>query len=157
MRAIVGVLLLLSLVAISSQSCHNPGWTSIGGSGGGGGNGGGGGAAQTVEAQTVEAQTVEAQRGEAQTVEADFVVQADAVVQADDIGSSDETSAGDGTDDLGSPGKTSGADAKPPRRALKAMRKAEQVLAELNGREGLDPKYWMACSNLPRPHTPHTR
>ena len=72
MRAIVGVLLLLSLVAISSQSCHNPGWTSIGGSGGGGGNGGGGGAAQTVEAQTVEAQTVEAQRGEAQTVEADF-------------------------------------------------------------------------------------
>ena len=43
-----------------------------------------------------------------------------AVVQADDIG---------------------GTDAKPPRRALKAMRKAEQVLAELNGRDGLDPKY----------------
>ena len=49
-----------------------------------------------------------------------------AVVQADDIG---------GTDEIGS------ANAKPPRRALKAMRKSEQVLAELNGREGLDPQY----------------
>ena len=54
-----------------------------------------------------------------------------AVVQADDIGSTDVTS---------------GTNAKPPRRALKAMRKAEQVLAELNGRDGLDPKYtrWRA-------------
>ena len=49
-----------------------------------------------------------------------------AVVQADEIGSAD---------------KTSGADAKPPRRALKAMRTAEQLLAELNGRDGLDPQY----------------
>ena len=50
-------------------------------------------------------------------------------------------------DDLGSTDKTSGADAKPPRRALKAMRKAEQVLAVLNGRDGLDPKYYVARSN----------
>eukprot|EP00964_Phaeocystis_antarctica_P046335 scaffold26758_cov64-Phaeocystis_antarctica.AAC.2 len=54
-----------------------------------------------------------------------------AVVQADDLGGADVTS---------------GAGTKPPRRALKAMRKAEQVLAELNGRDGLDPKYtrWRA-------------
>ena len=44
-------------------------------------------------------------------------------------------------DDLGGTGETSGADAKPPRCALKAMRKTEQVLAELNGRNGLDRRY----------------
>eukprot|EP00964_Phaeocystis_antarctica_P047108 scaffold27240_cov64-Phaeocystis_antarctica.AAC.4 len=49
-----------------------------------------------------------------------------AVVQADDLRGADEAS---------------GDDAKPLRCALKAMRKAEQVLAELNGRDGLDPKY----------------
>ena len=36
---------------------------------------------------------------------------------------------------------SSGADAKPLRRALKAMRETTQVLAELNGREGPDSKY----------------
>ena len=51
-----------------------------------------------------------------------------AVVQADEISSTD---------------KTSGAGTKPLRRALKAMRKTDQVLAELNGREGLDPKYYL--------------
>ena len=51
-----------------------------------------------------------------------------AVVQADEIGGADGHA-------------TSGTNAKPPRRALKAMRKAEQVLAELNGRDGLDSKY----------------
>eukprot|EP00964_Phaeocystis_antarctica_P068074 scaffold41228_cov50-Phaeocystis_antarctica.AAC.3 len=44
-------------------------------------------------------------------------------------------------DDLGGAGETSGADAKPPRCALKAMRKTEQVLAELNGRNGLHRRY----------------
>eukprot|EP00964_Phaeocystis_antarctica_P099033 scaffold64945_cov55-Phaeocystis_antarctica.AAC.2 len=51
-----------------------------------------------------------------------------AVVQADEIG---------------------GTDAKPPRRALKAMRKAEQVLAELNGREGLETKYKQMAAQTP--------
>jgi len=44
-------------------------------------------------------------------------------------------------DEIGGANATSGSNAKLPRRALKAMRKAEQVLAELNGREGLDTKY----------------
>ena len=58
-------------------------------------------------------------------------------------------------DDFGSADKTSGAGTKPRRRALKAMRKSEQVLAELNGREGLGPKYYMARSNPNTlPHTP---
>jgi hypothetical protein len=44
-------------------------------------------------------------------------------------------------DEIGGANATSGTNAKLPRRALKAMRKAEQVLAELNGRDSLDPKY----------------
>ena len=63
-------------------------------------------------------------------------------------------------DDFGSADKTSGAGTKPPRRALKVMRKTEQVLAELNGREGLENKYeWRARTQTPASHIPqpHTR
>ena len=70
------------------------------------------------------------------------------LVRADDFGSADKTS-GAGT----KPPRRAGT--KPPRRALKAMRKSDQVLAELNGREGLGPKYYMARSNPNTlPHTP---
>ena len=53
--------------------------------------------------------------------------------------------------DLGEADKASDAGTKPLHRALKGMRKAEQVLAELNGRKGLDPKYYIDGALEPKP------